>query len=175
VKGQNFSEDFQKSVVSKYLNRGNRTADSIAQDVGVSIASIYGWAKKYGNVQNMTNKSGRKPNDRKAQEKFQLVIKYFSLSEEERGKFLRENGLHSDHLEQWKITMESGFNLKPKSSELADERNKNKILEREIRRKDKALAEAAALIILKKKPTYSGERTRTSKPCGQERNYFIDC
>ncbi len=151
MKGQHFSEDFQKSVVSKYLNRGHRTTESIAQDTGVSIASIYGWTKKYGNVQGMTNKPGRKPNDRKAEEKFQLVMKYFSLPEEERGKFLRENGLHSDHLVMWKKTMESGFNEKSKTPELAEEKKKNKILEREIRRKDKALAEAAALLILQKK------------------------
>lgn len=151
MKGQHFPEDFQKSVVSKFLNRGSKTADSVAQDVGVSLSCIYGWTKKYGNVKTMTNKPGRKPNDRKAQEKFKLVMKYFSLSEEERGKFLRENGLHSDHLELWKKTMESGFNVKSKTPELAEEKKKNKILEREIRRKDKALAEAAALLILQKK------------------------
>lgn len=151
MKAQNYSEDFQKSVVSKYLNRGHRTTESIAQDTGVSIASIYGWTKKYGNVRGMTNKPSRKPNDRNAQEKFQLVMKYFQLSEDERGKFLRENGLHSDHLEMWKKTMESGFNAKSKTPELAEEKNKVKLLEREIRRKDKALAEAAALLILQKK------------------------
>jgi transposase len=151
VKGQHFSEDFQKSVVSKFLNRGSKTAVSIAEDVGVSLPSIYGWTKKYGNVQGMTNKPRSKPNDRKAHEKFQLVMKYFSLPEAERGKFLRENGLHSDHLEMWKTTMEAGFNVKSKTPELAEEKKKNKILEREIRRKDKALAEAAALLILQKK------------------------
>ncbi len=151
MKAQNYSADFQKSVVSKYLHRGHRTAESVAQDSGVSMASVYGWVKKYGNVQAMTNKSSRKPNDRKGQEKLQLVITYFSLPEEEKGKFLRENGLHSDHLEQWKKMLESGFDPKPKSSSLAEDKKKIKDLEREIRRKDKALAEAAALIILKKK------------------------
>lgn len=138
-------------LLSKYLNRGHRTTESIAQDTGVSLASIYGWTKKYGNVHGMTNKPGRKPNDRNAQEKFQLVMKYFSLPEEDRGKFLRENGLHSDHLEQWKRMLESGFDSKPKSSSLAEDKKKIKDLEKEIRRKDKALAEAAALLILQKK------------------------
>lgn len=151
MKGQHFPEDFQKSVVSKFLNRGSKTADSVSQDVGVSLSCIYGWTKKYGNVQTMTNKPGRKPNDRNSQEKLQLVIKYFSLPEEEKGKFLRENGLHSDHLEQWKRMLESGFDPKPKSSSLAEDKKKIKDLEKEIRRKDKALAEAAALLILQKK------------------------
>ena len=122
MKGQHFSEDFQKSVVSKFINRGPRTANSVAEDVGVSLSCIYGWVKRYGNVHGMNNKTDRKPNDRKAQEKLQLVIKYFSLPEEEKGKFLRENGLHSDNLEQWKKSMESGFNLKPKSSGLAEDK-----------------------------------------------------
>jgi transposase len=151
VKGQNYSEDFQKSVVSKYLNRGHRTTESIALDTGVSIASIYGWTKKYGNFQGMTKKPGSKPKDRNAQEKFQLVMKYFSLSEEDRGKFLRENGLHSDHIEMWKKTMEGGFSEKSKSPTSTEDKKKISILEREIRRKDKALAEAAALLILQKK------------------------
>lgn len=152
MKGQNYPEDFRKSVVSKFLNRGSKTAESVAQDVDVSLSCIYAWIKRYGNVQAMTNKPERKPNDRKPHEKFQLVMKFFSLCEEERGEFLRQNGLHTNHLEQWKKTMESGFALRPvKSLDLADEKKKNKVLEREIRRKDKALAEAAALLILQKK------------------------
>jgi transposase len=151
VKGQNYPVEFRKSVVSKFLSRGTKSADSVAKDVGVSLSCIYEWIKKYGNVQGMTNKPARKPNDRKPHEKLQLVIKYFSLSEDEKGKFLRENGLHSDHLDQWRKTMEAGFNVKSKTPELAEEKNKVKLLEREIRRKDKALAEAAALLILQKK------------------------
>lgn len=151
MRGQNFPEDFQKSVVSKFLNRGAKPAEAVSRDLGVSLSSIYGWIKKYGSVESMTTKTGRKPNDRKAQDKFQLVMKYFSLPEEERGKFLRENGLHSEHLESWKRKMEAGLTPEPKSSELSEEKKKNKILEREIHRKDKALAEAAALLILQKK------------------------
>ncbi len=151
MKGQHYPEDFQKSVVSKFLSRGTKSADSVAQDVGVSLSCIYTWTKKYGNLQAMTNKSGIKPNDRKPHEKFQLVMNYFSLPEEERGKFLRENGLHSENLEQWKKLLESGFEQKPKSSSSAEDKKKIKELEREIRRKDKALAEAAALLILQKK------------------------
>lgn len=151
MKGQHYPQDFQKSVVSKFLSRGNKSADSISQEVGVSLSCIYTWIKKYGNVQSMTNKPGRKPNDRNAHEKFELVMNYFSLPDEDRGKFLRENGLHSDHLEQWKKTMEAGFSVKSNTPELAEEKKKNKILEREVRRKDKALAEAAALLILQKK------------------------
>jgi transposase-like protein len=147
VRGQIFPEEFQKSVVSKFLNRGSKSAVAVSRDLDVSLSSIYGWIKKYGNVQPMTNK----PNDRKVQDKLELVIKYFSLPDEERGKFLRENGLHSDHLELWKKAMESGLRPEPKSSELAEEKKKVKALEREIHRKDKALAEAAALLILQKK------------------------
>ena len=36
VKSQNYSEDFQKSVVSKYLNRGHQITESKAQDSGGS-------------------------------------------------------------------------------------------------------------------------------------------
>jgi transposase len=48
VKVHYYSEDFQKSAVLKYLNRGNSSAESIAIDLGISLSSIYGWVKKYG-------------------------------------------------------------------------------------------------------------------------------
>ncbi len=42
-----------------------------------------------------------------------------------------------------------------------DERKRVQALERELARKEKALAEAAALMILRKKPRRSGDRART--------------
>lgn len=151
MKRQNFSRDFQESIVRKYLVRGNRPISSLAQDAGISVGAIYSWVKKYANVSSMNNKSKQRPNDRTPEQKCQLVISYFSLPEEDRGKFLRENGLHTEHLTQWKKTMESSFNINTKSSELVDEKLKNKKLEKELYRKEKALAETAALLVLKKK------------------------
>jgi hypothetical protein len=77
------------------------------------------------------------------------------LSEEERGAFLRRSGLHSDNLAEWKRTcvdaLLSSREERASRVEVAEANRRIKELERELSRKDKALAEASALLILKKK------------------------
>ena len=78
------------------------------------------------------------------------------LSEEELGAFLRREGIHESQLEEWraKATEAATGALKAphaKRSERTPEARRIKELERELLRKDKALAEVAALLALKKK------------------------
>jgi transposase len=70
------------------------------------------------------------------------------LPEEELGEFLRRRGLHQEHLDEWRQALEDalsrGRNAKSETKRIRE-------LEREVARKDKALAEATALLVLKKK------------------------
>jgi hypothetical protein len=72
----------------------------------------------------------------------------------ELGEFLRRRGLHEDQLRQWQETADAGAleslrGRKPAGKSAETKRVKE--LERELRRKEKALAEAAALLVLRKK------------------------
>ncbi len=77
-----------------------------------------------------------------------------SLDDEQLGAFLRKKGLHKTHLEQWRLQMldglQNGFSQKSAKQKKADAK-RIRTLEKEINRKDKALAETAALLVLKKK------------------------
>ena len=95
----------------------------------------------------------RRPQDWTAEEKLTVVIEAASLPDEELGAFLRERGLHQANLKQWRREMIEGL-AEPKarsSSKPSAETRRIRELERELTRKEKALAEAAALLILKKK------------------------
>ena len=67
--------------------------------------------------------------------------------------YLRREGLHSHQLQEWREEVLKGLQSAPrKLQSKKDERDeKIKSLEHELRRKDKALAEASALLILQKK------------------------
>ena len=95
----------------------------------------------------------QRPNDRTPAEKLQLVNEASALSDDELGEFLRKNGIHSVQLEQWRQEAMSGLGAPPRkpSNKHTPEAKKIRELEHEIRRKDKALAETAALLVLKKK------------------------
>jgi hypothetical protein len=81
-------------------------------------------------------------------------MKTFSMSENELGEFLRTNGLHSTDIEQWKQDFYSAQRPtgRPKvDPELMELRSKEKELSRDLKRKNKALAEMSARVILLKK------------------------
>jgi hypothetical protein len=93
------------------------------------------------------------PSDRQASEKLKLVIESKSIEPELMGEWLRGQGLHSEHIALWEqelatIVADKDDALK---HELQQTKKKLKETERELVRKDKALAELAALLVLKKK------------------------
>lgn len=99
-------------------------------------------------------KGPKRPNDWSAEDKLKIVTEAASLDEEQLGAFLREKGLHLTHLEQWRMqVLEALQNRSPKkiTKSKKDDTRRIRALEKELNRKDKALAEAAALLVLKKK------------------------
>lgn len=129
--------------------------EEVARVLGVSNWSLYQWSKRYGNAEGM--KHNRRPADRSVQDKLKAVIEFEGLEGDKQGEYLRREGLHSDHIAGWKKSMEAGLESGGGSltaanrSEWAQDKKKIKELERDLYRKDRALAETTALLVLKKK------------------------
>lgn len=89
-----------------------------------------------------------------AKAKLAAVIQTAAMNEAERSEYCRKHGLYPEQIEAWKAAFEASDPAEsaPSSkSDLAAERKKSRALEKELRRKEKALAEAAALLSLSKK------------------------
>ncbi len=97
--------------------------------------------------------TAKRPQDWTAEEKLQAVIEAAAIPEAELGAFLRRRGLHEAQLQQWRQQVLSGLEQRPtrSSKKPTAEARRVRELERELARKDKALAETAALLVLKKK------------------------
>lgn len=152
---QQRTEEFRRAAVEKFYSRGSRSVDEVARVLGVSSWSLYQWAKRCGNDQGMM-KRNRRPGDRSAQEKLKAVIEFEGLEGDKQGEYLRRQGLHSDHIAGWKKSMEAGLEFgggdnQATRTERAQDKRKIKELEKELHRKDRALAETTALLVLKKK------------------------
>ena len=104
---------------------------------------------------NGKQRSGKRPQDWPPQEKLEVVLEAASLSEEDLGEFLRRKGLHQAQLDEWRERMTKGaleeLGSRRRSRKASPEAKRIRELEKELRRKDKALAETAALLVLKKK------------------------
>lgn len=148
-----YSVEFKKAVVEKLLNRGTRPVAAIMEEAGISSPTLYRWKADFANIPGMENKHQRLQ-DRSPQEKLNTLIAFENLPLDRRGEFLRKQGLHEEHLQTWRKQIEEALqpvNKQVERSERAQDRRKIMELEKDLRRKDKALAETAALLILKKK------------------------
>ena len=147
----NYPMALRETMVRKLTRPGGPSATALAKEVGISQGTLSRWIRECGIVAPM--KKGKSSNSWTPEEKLKAIVETSLLADEELGKYLREQGLHSAKLEEWRerglaSMMGAGSNGRRKKDP-KDQRIKE--LEREVRRKDKALAEASALLILKKK------------------------
>jgi transposase len=114
--------------------------------------------------------SPKRPQDKSAEEKLKIVMEAETVAEDQLGAFLRRNGIHEAQLREWRAMMLSGLQkpARPSSKSSVENRRIHE-LEKELLRKDKALAEAAAILILKKKvqSIWGGEDEPTDKRSGR--------
>ena len=125
----------------------SRSVPELAKASGISDVTLYTWRKRAGVGALM--KKGDAESWSGAQ-KFRVVLESASLSEAELSEYCRRKGLWVEQVQRWRRNCEQAN----AGGETADEKaraKEMKRLERELRRKEAALAEAAALLVLSKK------------------------
>jgi len=160
----NYPESFKEKMVSRMSGPGGMSASALSEEVGVAQTSLSRWLREASGVEGLTKRSngkavkergGKRPQDWTAEEKLEAVVESSSLSEQELGAYLRRKGLHAAELEQWRrrVTEAATEALQGKTARkrASIETKRVRKLERELHRKEKALAETAALLVLKKK------------------------
>ncbi len=156
-----YTDSFKAKMVQRMSAPNPISAMSLSKEVGVSQSQLSRWLRTAPTLASMKKERPSEPvvqsgSGRSAAEKLRIVMAAAALAPGELGAFLRREGVHEAELEQWRAAvldagqaaLESGG---PKTSARGGESKRIKELERELRRKDKALAEAAALLVLQKK------------------------
>jgi transposase-like protein len=147
-----YSRAIKESVLKKVLPPENRSIHEVSQEFGISENTIRSWMQKVSSgILALDAEIG--PGQLGMKEKFHLVMEAASLGEEELGVFLREKGIHSEHLNLWKQELRETMadNNQKEKQELKAAKKEIRNLNKELDRKEKALAEMAALLALKKK------------------------
>ena len=91
-----------------------------------------------------------------SRDKFAAVLETATMSEAEIAEYCRQKGLYPEQLRQWRAACEQANDWSRATEKQLKEatradRKKLKFLEKELTRKEKALAEVAALLVLRKK------------------------
>lgn len=159
--------DYEESVKARMVRRmmgpDAVSATKLAAETGISQASLSRWLAMATKLKGVSRTKppapttaeaplpGKRPQDWTAQERAQAVLDASKLEAHELGEFLRRRGLHREQLDEWTRALEVAFGHPPAERRSAADGKRIKELEREVARKDKALAETAALLVLKKK------------------------
>lgn len=150
------SADAIKAIVEKALNRKDQTILEIAKSYNIGLSTLQKWIRKYKDVGIVVPlvKVSSTPHTMSAAERFRHLMATSRLDDTGVGVYCREQGLYSFQLQQWETEFMS-HDLHPKKQDVQTElkslRAENKALKQDLLRKDRALAETAALLVLKKK------------------------
>lgn len=147
------SEAFIEQALVKVYSRGERTIQSVADDLNVNYHTVKNWMKhKSAHKLGMTASKEKRPQDWTPQEQLVALQESHGLSGEALQAWCREKGLFVHHLTSWTATFcAEGKESVSGPREVRKLKDENAKLQRELVRKDRALAEAAALLILQKK------------------------
>lgn len=148
-----YSTGFKNRVIKQILPPENKSISTVCKETGVSDQTIRNWLKLVKNDKLNSIDGEISPETRNTSEKMTLLLEGRSIEEDKLGEWLRSNGLHSEHLSLWEQELRDNIADKnTKDKETIKKLKKKTInLEKELLRKEKALAEMAALLVLKKK------------------------
>lgn len=146
----------KEAIISKMMPPKNTPISKLATETGISDATLYTWRKEARERGLVVPGDGKNAEDWSSEDKFSVVLETATLSEVELAEYCRRKGIFVEQIERWKSSCLSANSGKDQQKlVLQDQRrqDKKKIkkLEQELRRKEKALAETAALLVLRKK------------------------
>ena len=140
----------KETMVKRFLENPESKISIFSKENGIPESCLRDWIRE---AQSGILGSMSKPKHYKywaLSERFKAIIEYENLSEEEKGKWLRKHALKSERIELWKKELTDTLDsINPKKD--SKENKKIKALEKELKIKNKALAEASNLLFVKKK------------------------
>ncbi len=147
-----YSPERKTAVLAKLLPPYNMTVSSLAQQEGISDATLYNW-RNQARLEGKPVPGANKTIEQWSSEaRFAVIVETATLSEAELGEYCRRKGLYPQQIAQWKQAfIEQDHDSPTDKAQLKQQAKENKQLKRELARKEKALAEAAALLVLRKK------------------------
>ena len=150
-----YSDEFKEQALTKVYSRGNRSIQTIADELNLSVHTLKTWMKTTAHPdKNQPRSRAKRPQDWSPEERLQALQESHGLSDEALHAWCREHGVFAHQLKQWQTDFcanGAGLSSREDAQMIRSQKAEIQRLERELARKEKALAEAAALLILQKK------------------------
>jgi len=151
-----YPEELKGRLIAKMLPPNNAKIADLSRDTGIPKETLYTWRTK--NKRRMgtdkSHESDLTSLNLASEDKFAIVVETAPMNESEISEYCRRKGLYPNQIQAWRNTCTQANDIRSSrcdQKKMKQQTEDIKCLEKELRRKDKALAEAAALLLLKKK------------------------
>ena len=151
-----YSKEFKDNIIKQMMPPTNKSINQLSNETSISEQTLYAW-KRTAKSAGIAAPAGESSPERwSSEDKFLIVLETVKMNQAELAKFCREKGLYVEQVEAWKdfcMNANGGIAEQAKSLQknLKEKEKEVKQLSKELRRKDAALAETAALLVLRKK------------------------
>jgi len=149
-----YSDELKASIIARMLPPQNASVTALAKETGIPKDTLYCWRLKARGRGGVGSDQARQGGGFNSEEKFSIVLETASFNELELGEYCRRKGLYPEQIVTWKKAFIQGSGSvtgKAEREQLQQQARTIKQLQSELHRKDRALAEAAALLVLEKK------------------------
>ncbi len=149
-----YPEEFKLSLIARMLPPQNASVTALAKETGVPKDTLYCWRLKARGRSGVGPDQAGQSGGFSSEERFAILLETASLNELELGEYCRRKGLYPEQITHWKKAFIQGASPaagKVEREQLQQQAKTIKQLQSELHRKDRALAEAAALLVLEKK------------------------
>lgn len=142
-----YSKAFKAKAVARLLPPESATLEDVSREIGVRTDTLSRWRAEA--LSDSQDRLWTGP------ARLEAVVHTAGLDEAGRSAWCRENGVYPQELEQWRAQASESLSdvSSGSSASKAERKSRQEIrkLQRDLARKDKALAETAALLVLSKK------------------------
>jgi transposase-like protein len=151
-----YPEERKEAVVRRMMPPENAPVSALARETGITEQTLYTWRRQAKGQGLAVPGDGKNPEGWSSEDKFAVVLETAPLNAAELAEYCRRKGLYPEQVAAWRAAcMGANANAAEQAREQRqhskDDKRRIKQLEKELQRKEKALAEAAALLVLRKK------------------------
>lgn len=150
-----YSKQQKEKVLSRILG-GEETITDISKDTGINQNTLYRWRDDAQRTGLSSTTKYKKAENWRSEDKFLVVLETARMNEIEFSEYCRKKGIYPEQVKEWKEACMQANGIATEkivvaNQELKKEKKEKEKLQKELDRKNKALAEAAALLVLGKK------------------------
>lgn len=150
---KHYSKELKDSIIARLLPPINAKAADLHKETGIPEGTMASWLHEV-RKSNHQKSPAKVFNQCGADIKLAVIIETASLNETELAEYCRARGVYPEEIAKWKASFIKDASTQPNRVDhdlLLQEQKKNQQLQKELNRKEKALAEVAALLVLQKK------------------------